>query len=295
MNIRDLKYLVAVAEHQHFGRAAEACFVSQPTLSTQLKKLEQTLGVTLIERTNRRVMLSPEGEQIVAQAQRILVEVNSLTAMSEQLRDPLGGEVRMGMIPTIAPYLLPKILAPLTAEFPNLNIQLTEGQTGQITRMLKHGDLDAVLLALPLQEENIKEFELYTEPFLFAVAADHPKARLKSVSTDDLQDEEVLLLEDGHCLRDQALAVCQSHRGIESTSDSATSLETLRQLVAANRGITLMPELAVPAKLDHDAGVRYLPFIGDVPSRTLGLCWRSSSTRSSLLADLAQSLRQLLN
>ena len=125
MNIRDLKYLVAVAEHQHFGRAAEACFVSQPTLSTQLKKLEQTLGVTLIERTNRRVMLSPEGEQIVAQAQRILVEVNSLTAMSEQLRDPLGGEVRMGMIPTIAPYLLPKLLAPLPAEFPNLNIQLT--------------------------------------------------------------------------------------------------------------------------------------------------------------------------
>lgn len=165
MNLRDLRYLVAVAEHRHFGRAAEACFVSQPTLSTQLKKLEQTLGVTLIERTNRRVMLSPEGEQIVAQAQRILVEVNSLTAMSEQLRDPLGGEVRLGIIPTIAPYLLPKILVPLTAEFPNLNIQLTEGQTSQITRMLKHGDLDAVLLALPLQEENVEEFELYIEPF----------------------------------------------------------------------------------------------------------------------------------
>ena len=160
MNLRDLRYLVAVAEHQHFGRAAEACFVSQPTLSTQLKKLEQTLGVTLIERTNRRVMLSPEGEQIVAQAQRILVEVNSLTAMSEQLRDPLGGEVRLGIIPTIAPYLLPKILVPLTAEFPNLNIQLTEGQTRQITRMLKHGDLDAVLLALPLQEENVEELSL---------------------------------------------------------------------------------------------------------------------------------------
>ena len=167
MNLRDLRYLVAVAEHQHFGRAAEACFVSQPTLSTQLKKLEHTLGVILIERTNRRVMLSPEGEQIVAQAQRILVEVNCLTAMSEQLRDPLGGEVRLGIIPTIAPYLLPKILAPLTAEFPNLNIQLTEGQTSQITRMLKQGDLDAVLLALPLQEENVEEFELYTEPFLF--------------------------------------------------------------------------------------------------------------------------------
>ena len=295
MNLRDLRYLVAVAEHQHFGRAAEACFVSQPTLSTQLKKLEQTLGVTLIERTNRRVMLSREGEQIVAQAQRILVEVNSLTAMSEQLRDPLGGEVRLGIIPTIAPYLLPKILVPLTAEFPNLNIQLTEGQTSQITRMLKHGDLDAVLLALPLQEENVEEFELYTEPFLFAAATEHPKAQQKSVSADDLQDEEVLLLEDGHCLRDQALAVCHAHRGIESTSFTATSLETLRQLVAANMGITLMPELAVPEQTHHASGVCYIPFAGEVPSRTLGLCWRSSSTRSGLLADIAQSLRQVLN
>lgn len=297
MNLRDLKYLVAVAEHQHFGRAAEACFVSQPTLSTQLKKLEQTLGVTLIERTNRRVMLSPEGEQIVAQAQRILVEVNALTAMSEHLRDPMGGELRLGIIPTIAPYLLPKILAPLAAEFPNLNIQLTEGQTSHITRMLKHGDLDAVLLALPLpmQEENIEEAELYTEAFLFAVAAEHPKAQKRSVSTEDLQDEEVLLLEDGHCLRDQALAICHAHRGVESSNFSATSLETLRQLVAANMGITLMPELAVATLEDANPRVRYIPFSGEVPSRTLGLCWRSSSTRAELLADLAKALRSCLN
>ena len=297
MNLRDLKYLVAVAEHQHFGRAAEACFVSQPTLSTQLKKLEQTLGVTLIERTNRRVMLSPEGEQIVAQAQRILVEVNALTAMSEHLRDPMGGELRLGIIPTIAPYLLPKILAPIAAEFPNLNIQLTEGQTSHITRMLKHGDLDAVLLALPLpmQEENIEEAELYTEAFLFAVAAEHPKAQKRSVSTEDLQDEEVLLLEDGHCLRDQALAICHAHRGVESSNFSATSLETLRQLVAANMGITLMPELAVAMLEDANPRVRYIPFSGEVPSRTLGLCWRSSSTRAELLADLAKALRSCLN
>ncbi len=297
MNLRDLKYLVAVAEHQHFGRAAEACFVSQPTLSTQLKKLEQTLGVTLIERTNRRVMLSPEGEQIVAQAQRILIEVNALTAMSEHLRDPMGGELRLGIIPTIAPYLLPKILAPIAAEFPNLNIQLTEGQTSHITRMLKHGDLDAVLLALPLpmQEENIEEAELYTEAFLFAVAAEHPKAQKRSVSTEDLQDEEVLLLEDGHCLRDQALAICHAHRGVESSNFSATSLETLRQLVAANMGITLMPELAVATLEDANPRVRYIPFSGEVPSRTLGLCWRSSSTRAELLADLAKALRSCLH
>ncbi|MEC7106599.1 MAG: LysR substrate-binding domain-containing protein, partial [Pseudomonadota bacterium] len=213
-----------------------------------------------------------------------------LTAMSEQLRDPMGGEVRLGIIPTVAPYLLPKILAPLAREFPNLHIQLTEGQTSQITRLLKHGDLDAVLLALPLQEENVEEFELYIEPFLFAAAAGHPKAQNHSVTTDDLQDEEVLLLEDGHCLRDQALAICQAHRGVESNSVSATSLETLRELVSANMGITLMPELAVASLGDRDSAVRYIPFAGEVPSRTLGLCWRSSSTRSGLLADLAQSL-----
>ncbi|MBT5333706.1 MAG: LysR family transcriptional regulator, partial [Gammaproteobacteria bacterium] len=249
MNLRDLRYLVAVAEHRHFGRAAEACFVSQPTLSTQLKKLEETLGVMLIERTNRRVMLSPEGEQIVAQAQRILSEVNTLLALSEQLQDPLGGELRVGIIPTIAPYLLPQILGPIREAFPNLQLQLTEGQTSHITRLLKRGDLDAILLAIPipdLHDENIEEFELYAEPFYLAVGEHHAKAECQTVTPEDLDGESVLLLEDGHCLRDQALAVCHAHRGVESKSYSATSLETLRQLVGAGMGVTLMPEFAVP-------------------------------------------------
>ena len=156
MNLRDLKYLVAVAEHRHFGRAAEACFVSQPTLSTQLKKLEETLGVTLIERSNRQVMLAAEGEKIVEQAQRILAEVNILTAMSEQIREPMGGDLRLGVIPTIAPYLLPKILGPIGKDYPKLKINLTEGQTAQILRMLKQGELDAVILALPVNEDNVE-------------------------------------------------------------------------------------------------------------------------------------------
>ena len=177
MNLRDLRYLVAIAEHKHFGRAAQACFVSQPTLSTQLKKLEQTLGVTLIERTNRQVMLSPAGEEIVEQAQKILREVNTLTTMAEQYGDPLGGDFRLGIIPTVAPYLLPKILGPLNKAFPNLRLHLTEAQTTQITRMLKQGDLDAVLLALPLQEENVTELELFREPFLFTVSKQHLKAK----------------------------------------------------------------------------------------------------------------------
>jgi LysR family hydrogen peroxide-inducible transcriptional activator len=289
MNLRDLRYLVAVAEHKHFGRAAEACFVSQPTLSTQLKKLEETLGVTLIERTNRQVMLSPAGELIVAQAQKVLREVNNLTAMAEQHRDPLGGDFRLGVIPTIAPYVLPKILKPIRKTFPNLRLQLTEGQTSSLVRMLKQGDLDAVLLALPLNEENIIELPLFEEPFLFAVSRQHPKAKRDSVCLDDLQDEQVLLLEDGHCLRDQALEICNTHRAVENANFRATSIETLRQMVAAGVGITLMPQLAVPAK---SGTVRYIPFEGRPPHRIVGLCWRSTSTRISLLDQLGDVLEK---
>ena len=289
MNLRDLRYLVAVAEHKHFGRAAEACFVSQPTLSTQLKKLEETLGVTLIERTNRQVMLSPAGEQIVEQAQKVLREVNTLTSMAEQHRDPLGGDFRLGVIPTVAPYLLPKILKPITQQFPNLRLQLNEAQTAQLARMLKQGDLDAVLLALPLNEENVRELALFDEPFLFAVSKQHPKAKQSTVSLDDLNDEQVLLLEDGHCLRDQALEVCHSHRATENTNFRATSIETLRQMVAANVGITLMPQLAVPAR---SAQVRYLPFEQPQPHRVIGLCWRNTSTRVALLEQLGSVLQE---
>ncbi len=287
MNLRDLRYLVAVAEHKHFGRAAEACFVSQPTLSTQLKKLEDTLGVTLIERTNRQVMLSPAGEQIVEQAQKVLREVNTLTAMAEQYRDPLGGDFRLGIIPTVAPYLLPKILAPIRRAFPNLRLQLTEAQTAQITRMLKQGDLDAILLALPLNEENVAELELFKEPFLFAAATQHPKAKRANVALSDLEEEEVLLLEDGHCLRDQALDVCNAHKAVENTAFRATSLETLRQMVASNAGITLMPQLAV----QKGGGVRYVPFAGKPPYRVIGLCWRTTSTRLPLLEELGGVLK----
>ena len=291
MNLRDLRYLVAVAEHRHFGRAAESCFVSQPTLSTQLKKLEETLGVTLIERTNRQVMLTDAGEQIVAQAQRVLFEVNTLTALAEQHIDPLGGEFKLGVIPTLAPYLLPKILSPISKAFPNLQLQLTEAQTGPLTAMLKQGDLDAILLALPLNEENLHEYHLFNEPFLFAVPEDHVMAGRKYVSVKDLDGEQVLLLEDGHCLRDQALDVCQSHRATENASFRATSIETLRQMVSAGVGTTLIPELAVPsAREAKNASVSYVPFRGEVPHREVGLCWRESSTRTELLIELAKTL-----
>ncbi|MDH3644219.1 MAG: LysR substrate-binding domain-containing protein, partial [Gammaproteobacteria bacterium] len=259
MNLRDLRYLVAVAEHRHFGRAAEASFVSQPTLSTQIKKLEEELGVTLIERTNRQVMLTPLGENIVEQAHKVLREVGELVHMAEEHRDPYGGEFRLGIIPTVAPYLLPKILGPMHKAFPNLRIQLMEGQTAAISRVLREGDLDAVIVALPLDEENVTEAPLYREPFYFAASRKHPKAGKKTVTLSDLDHEEVLLLEDGHCLRDQALEVCNSHNAVENTNFRATSIETLRQMVAADVGITLMPELAVTQK---SGPVRYIPFKG---------------------------------
>ncbi len=264
--------------------------MSQPTLSTQLKKLEDTLDVVLVERTNRAVMLTPVGERIVAQAQRVLKEVKQLELLAEQHKDPLGGEFRLGIIPTVAPYLLPKILGPIHQAFPNLRISLTEAQTHVVSAALKGGDLDAVILALPADEDTFESRELYVEPFLFTVAKQHPKAKKKQVSLSDLDGEDVLLLEDGHCLRDQALDVCNGHNAVENTNFRATSIETLRQMVAANVGMTLIPELAVDRK---DANLRYIPFKAQPPHRRVGLCWRASSTRRELLQQLTQILVDL--
>ena len=279
MNLRDLRYLVALAEHLHFGRAAEACFVSQPTLSTQLRKLEDELKVTLIERGNRQVILTPVGAAVVAQAQRVLRDVDDLMRIAEEHRDPLGGDVRVGIIPTVAPYLLPRILPIIRREFPKVSIKLNEGQTRVILRMLGDGELDALILALPVAEDHVVQTKLYSEAFYLAVGKQHPKAGRKTVSLDDLNDEQVLLLEDGHCLRDQALDICNSHNAVENTNFRATSLETLRQMVAANIGITLMPELAVGGR---GGAVRYIPFRGRPPSRDIGMVWRTTASRAEL-------------
>ena len=288
MNLRDLKYLVALAEHRHFGRAADACFVSQPTLSTQIRKLEETLKVTLIERTQRQVILTPVGEAVVAQAQRVLHDVDDLVRIADEHRDPLGGDVRVGIIPTVAPYLLPRILPIVRREFPKVSIKLTEAQTRVVMRMLSDGDLDAAIVALPVTEEHVVQTKLYTEPFYLAVGKQHPKAARKTVSLDDLANEQVLLLEDGHCLRDQALEICNSHDAVENTNFRATSLETLRQMVAANIGVTLMPELALAG---HGGAVRYIPFRGRAPSRDIGLVWRTTASRGELLGRMARAIQ----
>lgn len=291
MNIRDLRYLVAVAELKHFGHAAEACHVSQPTLSTQLKKLEETLGVVVIERTNRQVLLSGVGEKIVLQAKRVLNEVDELMRIADQHRDPFGGDLRLGIIPTVAPYLLSRILGPIRKRFPKLRIQLNEGQTADISARLKLGELDAIILALPLIDDQTEVRTLYREPFYFTLSTQHPLAGKKQIAIKDLADERMLLLEDGHCLRDQALSVCDTAGAVENTNFRATSLETLRQMVCANVGTTLMPELA----LTKIAGVRYIPFEyaarASAPHREIGLCWRRASSRGELLEEMTKVLR----
>ena len=287
MNLRDLKYLVAVAKHRHFGRAAEACFVSQPTLSTQLKKLEGRLGVTLIERAGKRVLLTPPGAAIVAEAEQALRHVDALVQIAAQHRHPLGGELRLGVIPTVAPYLLPKILPAVRRAFDELSLKLTEGQTATLLALLDAGDIDAAVLALPSGATGVCERALYREPFLLAVGAAHPLAGRRGATLADLEAEAVLLLEDGHCLRDQALDVCKTHGAVENTNFRATSIETLREMVAANIGVTLMPLLAVK----RDDGVRYAPFRdADPPQRQVGLIWRASSPRQALMEALAERL-----
>lgn len=291
MNLRDLKYLVAVAEHRHFGRAAEACHVSQPTLSTQVRKLEEFLGVTLIERNNRQVLLTPIGEKIIEQARCVLRESDQLVKLAQQARDPFGGEFRLGIIPTIAPYLLPRILPAIREEFPDLEIQLTEAQTAVIGRELRAGRLDAVIVALPLDEDAVHAVPLYAEPFYVALSPRHPLCGRNSITASDLDSEQVLLLEDGHCLRDQALDVCKQSGAVENTNFSATSIETLRHMVAADIGITLMPELAVE---DDSKSIRYLPFDGEPPYRLVGIAWRTTTTREALLSKLAEVLSGLV-
>jgi LysR family hydrogen peroxide-inducible transcriptional activator len=287
MNLRDLKYLVAVADLRHFGRAADACFVSQPTLSTQIRKLEEFLGVTLIERNNRQVLLTATGEKIVARARIVLREADQLVRLARQASDPLGGEFRLGVIPTVAPYLLPRMLPALRTRFPELEVQLVEAQTSVITRELRLGHLDAIILALPLLEEGVRSEGLYDEPFYLAVPESDPLARQAAVRAEDLAHRQVLLLEDGHCLRDQALDVCTQVGAVENLNFSATSIETLRHMVVAGIGVTLIPELA---RQDSD-GMRYVPFEGAGPQRRIGLAWRSTSTRELLLGPLGELVR----
>lgn len=287
MNIRDLRYLVALAEHRHFGRAAEASFVSQPTLSTQIRKLEEELGVPLVERAPRRVMLTPAGREIVARAQRILADLDALHQIARRSQDPDSGTVRLGLFPTLAPYLLPHVVPGLRERFPRLDLLLVEEKTEVLLHQLRDGKLDAAILALPLHDDQLTARFLFEEPFLLAVPRGHPLARRRSITLDDLGRESLLLLEDGHCLRDQALDVCRMAGADEKSGFRATSLETLRQMVAAGVGITLLPRLAVAPPIPVSADIALVPFDAPQPHRRLAMVWRRSTARAELLERLA--------
>jgi len=294
MNLRDLHYLVALAEHRHFGRAAEACFVSQPTLSTQIRKLEDELGVALVERTPRRVLLTEVGRDIVAHARGVLAEVEQIKGIARRTLDPEAGTLRLGIFPTLGPYLLPHVVPQLHQRFPRLELLLVEEKTEELLHRLREGRLDAALLALPVHDDGLHAEFLFEEPFVLAVPQGHPLAARPALKLADLDGQHLLLLEDGHCLREQALAVCQLAGAGEKNGFRATSLETLRQMVAAEVGITLLPTLAVKPPVARLPNVRLVPFRGKhPPSRRIAMLWRKSSAMGDILMRLAEVLRAL--
>jgi len=294
MNLRDLKYLVALAEHKHFGRAAAACFVSQPTLSTQIRKLEEELGVPLVERAPRKVMLTPAGREAAARARGIVAEVEQMKEAARRSRDPEAGTVRLGIFPTLGPYLLPHVVPAIRERFPQLELLLVEEKSDVLLTQLRNGQLDAALLALPLHDEQLHAEFLFEEPFVLAAPEGHPLAAHATLAMGDLADERLLLLQDGHCLRDQALDVCHLAGALEKSEFQATSLETLRQMVAANVGVTLLPMLAVKPPVARSENIRLLGFTGeDAPSRRIAMVWRRSSAMGDFLQQLAGIFQRL--
>lgn len=287
MNIRDLKYLVALKEHRHFGKAADACFVSQPALSMQIKKLEEFLGVQLLERTNKSVMFTSVGETLIERARVVLNEVDEMKEIARQATDPFGGDVRLGIFPTLAPYLLPHITPKLSKKFPRLSFLLLEEKTDVLLEKLQQGKIDAAILALPISETNLVFAPLFNEDFMLAVPHSHIFAKRKFIKQEELIDEPLLLLEEGHCLRDQALSFCFKISAVENQRFRATSLETLRHMVASGVGMTLMPKLACHA----NDGVAYIPFKAPKPSRSIAMVWRATTAKQEALKEIAAVIK----
>lgn len=296
MTLTELKYIVAVARERHFGRAAETCFVSQPTLSVAIKKLEDELGVLIFERRSNEVTLTPAGERIVEQAQRVLDEAARLKELAKAGKDPLRGALRVGVIYTIGPYLLPLLIPQLLRDAPQMPLLLNENFTVKLLELLKNGEIDVAILALPLPEAGVLIQPVYDEPFVIAVPKNHPWTRRKSVAADELKKETMLLLGTGHCFRDQVLEVCPElsrfstgAEGIQKTFEGS-SLETIRHMVASGLGITVLPKTSVPAKPPGDSLIEYVPFKPPVPQRRVVLAWRKSFTRPQAVEALRRAI-----
>lgn len=287
MNLRDLDYLVTLANTLHFGRAADACAVSQPTLSTQIKKLEEELGVQIFERAPRRLMLTEVGREIVERARLVLRDVEQIREAARRTRDPEAGTIRIGVFPTLGPYLLPHVVPRIHTRYPELELLLSEEKTEDLLILLRAGRIDAALLALPVDDPALGVIELFREPFVLALPEEHALARREALAVADLSGHTVLLLEDGHCLREQALEVCHLAGASEKREFRGTSLETLRQMVAAEVGITLLPALAVKPPVARVDGIALRPFAEPSPHRSIGMVYRRTSALADFLADLA--------
>lgn len=283
MNLRDLEYLVALADHRNFHRAAEICHVSQPTLSAQIRKLEDELGVVLFERAPRNLLLTEAGQAVLDHARRALIETDQIRAVAQRLS--LGGKARMrlGVFPTLGPYLLPHIVPGFASRFPQLELRLTEEKSKLLIRHLIEGRIDAALLALPVDEPQLTGHEIFTEPFRLAVPSAHPFAEQARVTPEHLEGQQLMLLEDGHCLRDQAMDLCRISGAQEMTDFRGTSLETLRQMVIAGVGMTLLPAMAC----QNLPGLTVLPIDDDLFRRRIGLFWRKSNPSGTTMTEIA--------
>jgi LysR family hydrogen peroxide-inducible transcriptional activator len=305
MTLTELKYIVAVAREKHFGRAAEACFVSQPTLSVAIKKLEDELEVKLFERSANEVSVTPLGEEIVRQAQSVLEQAAAIKEIAKRGKDPLAGPLRLGVIYTIGPYLLPDLVRQSIALTPQMPLMLQENFTVKLLEMLRTGEIDCAIMAEPFPDTGLAIAPLYDEPFLAAVPSTHAFATLKTVKAEELKAETMLLLGTGHCFRDHVLEVCPEFARFSSDAEGirksfeGSSLETIKHMVAAGMGVTLVPRLSVPKEAfsarpkrrsDDQAFVKYIPFDGDPPSRRVVLAWRRSFTRYEAIAALRNSI-----
>lgn len=305
MTLTELKYIVAVAREKHFGKAAEACFVSQPTLSVAVKKLEDELELKLFERSSGEVTVTPLGEEIVRQAQSVLEQAAEIREIAKRGKDPLGGPLKLGVIYTIGPYLLPDLVRRNIARSPQMPLMLQENFTVRLLEMLRTGEIDAAILAEPFPDTGLATAPLYDEPFMAALPAQHPLAAGTEVTTDQLKSEHMLLLGTGHCFRDHVLQVCPEFSRFSSAAEGirksfeGSSLETIQHMVAAGMGVTLVPRLAVPAAALQPGGakagalVRYLPIHdpgGEPPTRRVVLAWRRSFTRYEAIAALRNAI-----
>lgn len=290
MTLQELRYLVALADKGHFVRAAESCNVGQPTLSTQLKKLEDYLGVTLFERNKHHLRPTPIGEQIIERARLALAVVEQIKDLARQGHDPMHGPLRLGVIPTLGPYLIPRLLPAIRDGYPQMHLLLREDLTWHLMERLRQGRLDALLLALPVRGDDIESLALFNEVFVVALPTGHALTQRQRITEEDLSHENVLLLEEGHCMRDQALAICGGQSSDEREELKATSIETLRQMVAAGVGCTLLPMLATlnGAGSVHGGMVEIRPFVIPEPKRTIGLVWRHGYPRGPAVLALAE-------